>query len=412
MTVRTREYPLLAVIGGGASGLAASVSAARQAENLNKKVRIVLFEANPRVGKKLLVTGNGRCNLSNRSISPGNYTGSRALFQKVYAGFGGEETLRFFESLGVLTVSDADGRIYPKSMKASSVLDALMFECERLGVETRVGTRITSLKTDRDGVLLNGSVRARAAVAACGGLAGGGETSVYDIFASNGIIITPPEPGLTAFTVKDFPKSLKGVRAQGKMTLYTDARAVGNETGEIQYTDYGLSGYPAMQLSLRMPVKKAPGAAVIRVDSLSDVSYEELDSAFAKRRAFAPDMPAILFLSGMLPKPLAAVFIKDARLPADCTLGAMTREQAGRLFEQCKNKEYRVQGLRGFLQAQVTRGGIAAGEIGDSLMLKKMPRVYVCGELADVAGECGGYNLQWAWSSGCVAGRNCVLENF
>ena len=412
MTGFSTDLPLLAVIGGGASGMVASISAARQASALGKKLQIVIFESNRRVGKKLLVTGNGRCNLSNLHISPQNYSGSRELFRNVYGKFDRCAALGFFESLGVLTVSDADGRIYPMSMKASSVLDALMYECSRLGIETLAETPVTSLRAVSGGVVLNGSVTARAAVAACGGLAGGGDARSYALFSDAGVRVTPLAPGLTAFTVRSHPKSLKGVRAEGKMTLYVDNKEISNETGEIQYTEYGLSGYPSMQLSSRMPACRPNADTAIVIDSLCEISFRELRNRYEKHRAYAPDMPAVLFLSGMLPKPLAAVFIKDAGLDADCTLGSMDDKTAERLFDQCKRKRYEVQGLRGFSQAQVTRGGIDAREIGENLALKKLPGVYVCGEIVDVAGECGGYNLQWAWSSGYIAGKNCVSENF
>ena len=392
----------------------AAAKAAEEALSRHLNITIDVYEANDRVGKKILVTGNGRCNLSNAVISVEDYFGDTDLFEEVYPVFDRSDSLSFFRSCGLCTCSDDAGRIYPSSKKSASVLDALMYECERTGVRMHTETRIERIQKTEDGYLLNGKFHADLVILAVGGKAGAAKQhtdAVFSFLKDAGVRIAPMYPALTAFSITDFPKSVKGVRAAGRLALQANGNPLASSEGEVQYTEYGISGIAAMQLSSYVEVKDIrSGNVYIAIDSLPDLQYNELRSHFEDLKKSRPDMPVAVFMTGLLPKGLSLAFMKEAGVEERTFLRNMTRQQEGVLLACCKAKKYRVNGLRGFENAQVMRGGIAASELTEKLELKKLPGVFACGEMLNINGDCGGYNLQWAWSSGAVAGKNCIGE--
>lgn len=415
MKTNIDNLPVLAVIGAGASGLSAAIWAARTAKEQNKRIRIILFEAFASAGKKLLATGNGRCNLSNADVSDNNYFGDKAFFNEVFKQFNNFDTVSFFDSIGVLTVTDDAGRIYPKSLRSESVLSALLFECERLKIEIITDTKITSVKKDELGFILNGEYAAKSVIMAGGGLSSpskGAYGSLTELLKNEGIDFSKLAPSLTAVIVKDFHKGLKGVRAGGRVKLFINEKSIASEIGEVQYTDYGLSGIAVMQLSAYIARLNKNDSAYLQIDSVPDMSFFELKEHFDKTKKFSPEMPVRLFLSGLIPDKLGKFFISEAGLLPDTLLCKINKKQSGELLGCLKAKSYVVSGLKGFEHAQVTSGGIKSKELTPGLELKKLKGIYTCGEIIDIDGFCGGYNLQWAWSSGYVAGRNCVLEKF
>lgn len=411
--MNNQTIPVLAVIGGGASGVTAAIFAARESAAIGKEVRIRIYESSDRILKKILVTGNGRCNLSNTDVSSARYFGAVELFNCVYRQFDRAAVISFFESIGLHTVSDSAGRIYPRSMKAASVADMLLYAAEKENIEIILNTKITSLQRCRNGYLLNGAIPADAVIVSTGGMidaSGKRSDSFYGTLREDGINITPLYPALTAFTVRDFTKSLKGIRAQGTLTLFADEKKIANTTGEIQYTEYGISGIPALQLSSYAARVKPDSKMYISVDSLPEINDENFSACFMNMQQTSSELPVLLFLTGFLPKALSIYLMKEAGVKQDLRMYEAGKQDIRRLLDCCKRMRYPVKGLRGFENAQVTSGGIAQHEINSNLMLKKMPGVYVCGEIVDINGDCGGYNLQWAWSSGALAGKNSILE--
>ncbi len=391
----------------------AAIHALRTASAENKSLRVLLLEEKERIGKKILVTGNGRCNLSNARVREADYFGDKKLMNAVLSQYGAEETLSFFHSLGLLTREDEAGRIYPQSNRASSVLDVLMYECDRLGVQISTGNKVTSLQRVQGGYLVNGALKADAVIIACGGCidpACRQTPGVFPLLKALGVKITPPRPALTGIEITDFTKSLKGVRAEGKLTLQEGEKTCASASGEVQYTEYGLSGIPAMQLSSTAARLPENSSLTVFADSLPGVSISGLKAHFAGLRASSPQMPVQLFLSAFLPKPLGQYFMRLCGIGQDTTLIQLDNKRLNALLEAVKNCPYKVRGLRGFSFAQVTSGGVPGEELYENLMLKKYKNVFVCGETADVNGDCGGYNLQWAWSSGAVAGISAVRE--
>ncbi|MBQ7638040.1 MAG: aminoacetone oxidase family FAD-binding enzyme, partial [Clostridia bacterium] len=305
MTTNNSSPLRVAVTGAGASGLMAAISAASAARERGVKVDVTVFEAGRFPGKKLLATGNGRCNLSNAAVGKENYYCDDALFESVYGRFNNDDAVSFFESIGVLTFTDDEGRIYPKSQRCDSVLNALIYECEKLGVNTVCDTKIISIEKRSGGFLLNGEFFAKCVVLAGGGLSAPGKGDVNalneQLFGA-GVKISPLRPSLTAAVVSGFPKSLKGVRAQGKVKLVHSKNTLAEETGEIQYTDYGLSGIAVMQLSAHIAASEKNDGFSLEVDSVPDMNFSEIKEHFDKIKKRSPEMPVMLFLSGIVPE--------------------------------------------------------------------------------------------------------------
>ena len=403
----------IAVIGGGASGLFAAAAAAGEAGKTGVAVNVTVYEGNPRVGKKLLVTGNGRCNLTNERMEASYYRGGTQLWEAVYDRFDRAATLAFFENAGLLTRADFAGRVYPMSNQASSVLDALRNVCAERGVKEVTSCKITSLQRRGEGYLLNGECYADRVIVACGGKAApvhGSDGSGYGLLKGFGVTVTPLFPALTPLNIKDFTKALKGIRAAGAVTLKSAGRTLAEAAGEIQYTDYGLSGIPAMQVSRYAAQRLAEGGEVLAlVDSAPEIPAEELNARLLTIRKNHPAMTAETLLAGFLPKRLGTVLIGSCSLSPVKEIGALHENALAKIAGAVKRTKYTVASVRGFADAQVTAGGVAAEEIDETTMeLRKAKGLYVCGEIVDVDGDCGGYNLQWAFSSGAAAGQSAV----
>lgn len=405
----------IAVIGGGASGLFAAVNAADEASGKGLKVDTVVYEAGPRVGKKILVTGNGRCNLTNNNMSEEYYRGSRKLFSSVYSRFDKEKTLAFFRNAGLYTKSDFAGRVYPLSSQAASVLDALRAEVRRAGIREVTDTKIISVKHYKSGYMLNSDIYADKVIIACGGKAApvhGSDGSGYKLLRDLGVEITPLYPALTAMNVSGFTKALKGIRAEGTIVLRSSGKTLASSSGEIQYTDYGLSGIPAMQISRFAASALGEKKEVVAyVDALPSVSEEELRKIFLRAKKHDSSKTTEDVLSGLMPKKLGTYFITQCSVSPVKSIGSVFDNAIEKLITVIKHGKYKISSVRDFSEAQVTAGGVAENEIdGETMELKKHKGLYVCGEIADVDGDCGGYNLQWAFSSGAVAGISSVGE--
>ena len=406
----------IAVIGAGASGLFAAIAAAREAEKLRKKITVSVFEANSRVGKKILVTGNGRCNFTNENICPANFHGEEELAFRVYSDFDNIKTLGFFKSIALFPKSDFAGRVYPMSNQATAVLDALRCELSRLGIREITDTKITSLEKQGSGFILNGNIKAKCCILATGGKAAavqGSDGSGFLLLQKSGVSTTPLYPALVPLVCEGFPKSLKGIRAQGRIAIRHQGKILCEDTGEIQYTEYGLSGIPSMQVSrfVSHALAEKKGDVIAVVDSCPSLTKEELYGVFSGIIENNPTMSCELLLAGLLPKRLGATLLSDCSVNPSMEAGKLHFAVIEKIIGAVKNKKYKVSAVKGFNDAQVTTGGIPASEInGNTLELKKIKGLFVAGEIIDVDGDCGGYNLQWAWSSGYKAGCNAVRE--
>ncbi len=396
----------IAVIGGGASGMMAAVTAAQNGE------QVCLLERQPRVGKKLLATGNGRCNLSNLNLAEDNYHGRDASFaMDVIKRFDVADTLEFFHGLGLLTAAEADGRLYPLSNYAGSVVDVLRFAAEAAGVEMITGLEVVSVRRIKTGGFLvsaaDASLEADKVIICCGGMAGarvGGVKSGYELLESMGHRITKLHPALVQIkTDNAYVRSLKGVRAEAKAVLMQRGGVLAASEGEIQFTDFGVSGPAAFDIS--RAAATAAGDVMLHIDLLYSFSQEEIESILLRRRNTMRSLTAENLLTGVLHNRLGRTVLRYAGYELSTPVGMLKKDDLRRIAAACKDFALPVQGTMGFDAAQVAAGGAQTSEFCPATLQSRLVSgLYAAGEVLDVDGDCGGYNLQWAWSSGHLAG--------
>lgn len=391
------------IIGGGASGLAAAIAAKRT----DKTKSVTVLEHLPKVGKKILATGNGRCNLGNLNAAGHAYTNMRFASYAIEK-YGTEKLVEFFESTGLYTRADSEGRLYPMSNSAASVLDALRFECENLGVVFCCEEKVTEIKKCTDGFTVNGAYKAKSVIVATGGKAApsqGSDGSGYPLLKSLGHKITPLAPSLVQIKTDTAKiKSLKGVRAKAVLTLSTG----GKSEGEILFTDYGVSGIAAMDLSRFV---KPDTKAEVSIDLLPEFTCGKAKEVIIQIAQHSANVPAEQMLGGIVHKAIGTAAIKSALGFMPKTSGEIKPKQAAIIAAELKDFRLKVAGTKGFNDAQVTKGGVDVSEFDSKTMMsKKHSGLFACGEVLDVDGACGGFNLAWAFASGRLAGENAAKQ--
>lgn len=407
--------PELCVIGGGASGLAAAIEAARAFRQAGVPGQVTVLERLPRVGKKLLATGNGRCNLTNRFASPPDYFEAADFVRPALKRFSVDDTLSFFASMGLLCEEEEEGRIYPMSRQAASVLDVLRFEAERLGVVFHCDSRVESVQKTRDKprFVINGSICADAVILACGGKASpqhGSDGSGYALLRALQIPVAEVFPSLVQITADPKRvKSLKGMRVHAVISLYEEKKQLASQRGEIQFTEFGLSGIAAMQLS-RFVSREKQRQMEASLDLLPAFSSGEVADYLAARVRQNPALAAEHLLTGILPKRVGQVLLKQAGVePLSRPIGSLRGAEIAAISDLLKDWRFSVTGTRGFSAAQVTMGGAQRSAFDpESMEALSTPGFYAAGEVLDVDAGCGGFNLQWAWSSGRLAGESAA----
>ncbi|WP_128426510.1 NAD(P)/FAD-dependent oxidoreductase [Gudongella oleilytica] len=402
------------IVGGGASGLMASIVAARNG------AEVTILEKNDRVGKKLLATGNGRCNYTNEDVRLVHFHGTdKAFIEKALSIFGRDSVIEFFEHLGIAPASEDNGKIYPLSFQASSVLDVLRYEADRLGVEVRVNCSVS--KIARDGkfkvYLKSGeSLAADRVILATGGMAmpvSGSDGNGYPIAKSLGHKVIPATPSLVQLKLKsDKLKQINGTKVVGKASLFIDGELIKEDHGDILFTDYGISGPPILQLS-REAVIALEGSRRVRLDVsiILNRSEEELLGYLEKRRGWMPEKKLEDFLIGMVNKRLIIPVIKELKLDKDKLAKDISVDELRSIAHILTCWSFEVIGHNGWGQAQTTAGGVLTKDIDPATMESRLVKgLYFAGELLDVDGDCGGYNLQWAWTSGYIAGNSASVK--
>ncbi len=400
----------VAVIGGGASGIACAAAVKKQ----NKNIGVTVYERMPRILKKILVTGNGRCNLTNIGSSEKYFRGDTEVLQYAFSKFPPESNIEFFNSLGLLTRTEAQGRVYPVSGQASAVVNALLCECERIGVKVLTDTEITEAWRSGSGFLLNGKYRADKLVIASGGSAAraqGTDGGSFRLLKSLGVDVKSPVPALTGVIIDGFPKSVKGVRNICTAELFIGGQSRYAETGEVQFNDYGVSGIPIMQLS-GIVAENTEKNLCLTLDLLPDTDKAELTRFLFGQKKQYPEKSAQEWASGILPKALGNYVLALANIRSAQRLCDISEGKIRAFSDNIKRLELKPTGVRGFEYAQVTSGGVPKSEINlQTLECKKVKNLYVTGEAVNVYGLCGGHNLQWAWSSGRLCADAILKEN-
>ena len=404
----------IAVIGGGAAGMMAALTAA------GSGAAVEILEAGPVPGKKILSTGNGRCNLTNLALDPGLYQGSfRRHASLLLKEFGVQDTLDFFRGIGIPTIAAGSARgndawVYPSCKEASAVRMALEMECEHRGVTIRKEARAVSLKKQGGRFLIGlenlPSAEADRVILAAGGKAfpkSGSDGSGYALAACFGHQIVSPLPALGPVVCPDpLGKSLSGVRAEGLLSLQADGEETAQEYGEVQFTDYGLSGIPVFQLSGRIARELAAGHDVTLVlDLLPDRTEQEILMDLAERRLHRKERESGTLLLGLVPSRMVPVLFRKSGIPLHIPCREISQGSLRRLAEVLTTLAFPIADVKDFDACQVTSGGIPATEVSLNLESIKCVGLYFAGEILDLDGPCGGYNLQWAWTSGYAAGR-------
>ena len=395
---------VIGIIGGGASGMSADLSEAEKEET-----QVVLLERQARVGRKLLATGNGRCNLTNLHAAVGGYHGSAPEFAR-YAieMFPPEKTLDWFRSLGLLTLAEDSGRVYPYSDQANSVVDVLRFALEKPNIQVKLGFEVEKVKKTASGFLVQSrgeGVECNRLIIACGGLAGtklGGSMSGYKLLRSLGHGCTKLRPTLVQLKSGwRGAAALKGVRANCRAAVVHDGKVTAESEGQLQFTEYGLSGPVIFEIS--RDVCQGGGDWLCRLDFLPEMDGKALISELEKRRNTV--LPVSELLTGILHNRLGRVLTQSAGLTLNGPASSLSDGELVQAARGVKCLEVSLTEPMGMDSAQVTAGGILTSQFDEKTMESRIvPGLYACGEVLDIDGDCGGYNLQWAWSSGRLAG--------
>lgn len=395
---------VIGIIGAGASGMAAALAAAKQ-----ENVEVMLFERQSRVGRKLAATGNGRCNLTNLRAGLAGYHGNAPEFAE-YAldAFNVQETIAWFRELGLYTVAEKSGRVYPYSDQANSVVDVLRFALDKENITLISGFEVTKVQKTPVGFEIRGDGKTYTCdkvIIACGGLAGsklGGSMSGYQLLRGFGHKTTKLRPALVQLKSSwSGCTALKGVRTNCRAAIFHDGRLHAQSTGELQFTQYGLSGPVIFEIS--RDVCREKGEWICRLDFLPDMTNGELLSLLNQRRS--GNLPTDELFTGILHNRLGRVVAQNAGIPGGHKITELGDEEVSRAVSAAKGLELLLTEPMGMEHAQVTAGGVMTDEFDPSTMESRIvPGLYACGEVLDIDGDCGGYNLQWAWSSGHLAG--------
>ena len=393
----------VAIIGGGAAGLACAITCG---ERFGRNSTVII-ERQARVGKKLLATGNGRCNITNRNASPEHYHGDDRIIKSVLERFSPNDCEKFFARIGILFRDEDDGRVYPYSNQASTVLDGMRANCERLGISEICGFEIKQIKKNNgffSVISENITVQAENIVFSTGSKASsslGANDSGYRLLQNFGINSTSLKPALCPVVTKEKYKNLKGVRAKGTVTLFDGDKKIIFREGEIQFTDYGISGICVFDISRFVSDCKNPK---IFVDVMKEYSENHLcDYLFKCRKIFAN---AGDILTGALNKKLAQVIVQNCGV-SQKTCRELSESDIKKLAHAVKNFSFTPLKSEDYSNAQVCAGGITSKYIyPETLMSKTVKNLYICGEMLDADGECGGYNLHFAFGSGILVGKS------
>lgn len=400
------------VVGGGASGLVTAIMCARKGK------RVLVLEHKKQIGKKILATGNGKCNYTNKNCKVEDFRGEQEAFvQYGLSAFDAQKVIAFFEELGIYP-KEKNGYIYPYSEQASAMVDVLAMELQRLQVSIVYEKVISIQKKECFAVQTEKQTYVGTTVVlAAGGKASpklGSDGSGYILAKKLGHTIVDPVPALIGLKCKEsYYEMISGVRIQAGISLYIEEEQtpIATDEGELQLTSYGISGIPVFQLSRFAARALAKGCSVYaRIDYMPAISMEALVSLLQKR-FLAEGKSASEALVGLLPAKLIPVFLQRGGIKISIKATKVNQQQLRQLANQLKRQKTEILGTNGFDTAQVTAGGVSTKEIEETTMESKiMEGLYFTGEIMDVDGICGGYNLQWCWSSAYIASQAIVKK--
>ncbi len=397
---------VIGIIGGGASGMAAALAAAE-----NPGVQVVLLERQARVGKKLSATGNGRCNLTNLHANHICYHGEEPDFAaSALIRYDVADTLAWFRQMGLYTVAEPSGRVYPYSDQANSVVDVLRFALEKENITLRLGFDAEKVKRTETGFQVISkaeTLECDRLIIACGGPAGsklGGTDAGLNLLHSLGHRVTPLRPALVQLK-SDWRgcAQLKGVRTNCHAQILRDGAVHSESTGELQFTDYGLSGPVIFEVS--RDACQGQRQWICRLDFLPEMEEDTLKAELLRRKN--TNLPVSELLTGILHNRLGRILVQDVGIPGYVPVAQLEDAEIASVSRAVKGFEIALTKPMGMDAAQVTAGGAFTRNFDPTTMESRIvPGLYACGEVLDIDGDCGGFNLQWAWSSGRMAGAS------
>ena len=402
------------VVGGGAAGMIAAISARRLGAD------VTILEKNPRVGKKILATGNGRCNFTNINADVTYYHGNNPKFTySALSNFTVDDTIRFFEKLGIAHKIEDFGKAFPMSDQASSVLDVLLYELNDLGVNIVCNANVKDIRKNgkflielEDGKVYKGD----RVIITTGGKAmpsSGSDGNGYDLAARLGHTIIDIFPALVQLKLEGpFFKRLDGVKFIGTAEIIHNNKSVAMDRGDILFTNYGVSGPPILQISRKAgELLKAGQEAYLKITIMDMMPKDELRTLLKKRWQISSSKPLDFSLVGFINKRLIPVVLMEAGInDAGRPVASLSAKEQERIVDILTDWRFKIRGTRSWPSAQVTAGGVDTKEISQDTMESKLVEgLFFAGEIIDIDGQCGGFNLQWAWSSGYIAGQNAAL---
>ena len=396
----------IAIIGAGASGLVGAIVAAR------KGCKVSVYEKNNKIGKKILATGNGRCNVTNKNIVLSNYHGLNPSFVNPSLNrFNSSTCKTFFEELGIELSEGQNGRLYPRSLQSSSIVELLGYECKRLGVEFFLESQVASI--DKKGQKFSLHVNEKVVLVdkvlvATGGLAMptlGSSDSGYRFAQKFGHSIVPTHASLAQLVCKEDLKSISGVKVEGSIEVYEDGQNKTMANGDILFTNYGISGSAVLDVSrVACHALLLKRSLHVKIDLMPTYSKEQLKNLLKKRLKYANAKSVSLWLDGFINSKLAKFIEKSLHVK---NAEDLNNKELTKLVYALKNLTLHVNDTKGFKSAEVTAGGINTNEINPQTMESKLQKgLYFTGEVLDIDGDCGGYNLHWAWASGYSAAHS------
>lgn len=387
------------IIGAGASGIATAINAK------NENNRVILLEKNDRIGKKLLATGNGRCNYTNLNLSENNYSDPHFVKETI-SDFNNLDLINYFKLLGLESTQDGN-RVYPISLKANSVLNILMYWLEKKEVEIKTNTEVKQIiKTKKSYKLMtnNGNYEADVVVAAFGGKSmpsSGSDGVSFEILKKMGIKVTELKPALTQLKLDSkYLKHLSGTKVLGKAKLLKNNKVVDEREGEILFTNYGISGPPILDLSINISHDN-----VIEVPLINNLNEESVEMLYRRYYMF-PDFSLEEYLLGIVDKKFIHYIVDSLNLDKKAAINMISMSDFERIIELLLKSRFKVTGNTGFKNSQVTRGGVDLSEVNSSdYQSKKYKNLYIIGEALNIDGDCGGYNLHFAFSCAYRLGK-------
>lgn len=400
----------IAIIGGGASGLVAAITAKR----LNPNLSVYIFEALDRVGKKLITTGNGRCNITNLNLNLERFHGQDVSFCRyAFERFDYSEIRDFFYGIGVDFINEGD-KVYPSSLQAASVVDALRFECDRIGVNTVLNCKIEDISFGKEYILRSADTTVLAkSLIVCSGLFSGGDKigsfgNIFRLFKNAGFKTIKVSPSLVQLkTETDFVKQLKGIKVNAKASLVCSNKVVAEYTDEVLFCDYGLSGPAILQISRQSA--RDEKEYTVSLDLYPDIDKTELASKIKDRAKLLQNRNLEEFFVGSINKRLGQVVLKYCGYKLSDSVSVLRDADFTKIATALKSFEFKVLSNTGFLNSQVSAGGISTDEFDPkTLASKRYNRLFAAGEILDIDGDCGGFNLSWAWASGTLAAESAV----